>query len=78
MRFRLAALPEVLPETQIETIDISGEEFRLSGVGTGEPPEQRLEVFPRALRDRIDDPSSIPLVLNQVRVPEQPELVGNP
>jgi len=68
MRIRLAALTKIFPETQIETIDISGKELRLSRIGTGEPPKQRLEVFSSALRDCVNDPPSLPLILHQVRV----------
>ncbi|MCK7525707.1 MAG: hypothetical protein MZV64_52920 [Ignavibacteriales bacterium] len=80
MRFRLAVLPEVLPEAQSRA-------DRYLGGRSSDSSEVRdrraAGAKARGLsscsrRDRVDDPSSIPLVLDQVRVPEEPELVGNP
>ena len=77
MRLRTMPLPNVLPDAHSETLDVSKNEFRLSQIGTGELPNERREVLLDALGNGIDDPPSFPLILDQVRVPEEPKLVGN-
>jgi hypothetical protein len=73
-----ACLPNVFFEAEPEAFDVAEDFLRPSDFFLEVEIDQRHQGLSEGVGDPVDDPFSVSCVLDQVRVAQNPELMGNP